>query len=129
MLAVAGKGGGQFGQWVESDQDAWFAQKLLGDAILRIIEVGGIRLGAIGVSDAPDHVFLQELQILPEFQNQGIGTAILRAELERATALGLPIRLRVLQQNRARSLYERHGFTVTGETETHYLMQSTRREP
>ena len=112
----------QFGAWVESDQDAWFEQKL-GAGGITIIEVDGIRVGAIGLEDAPDHVFLRELQVLPEFQNQGIGTAVLLAELERATAHGLPLRLRVLQQNRARQLYERHGFAVTGETETHYLME------
>jgi len=52
-----------------------------------------------------------------------IGTTILRAELARAAALGQPIRLRVLLQNRAFGLYQRHGFEVTHETETHYLMQ------
>jgi len=113
----------QFGAWVESDQDAWFEQKGSNGAAFSILEVDGNRVGAIGVQDAADHVFLQELQVLPEFQNQGIGTAVLLAELERATALGLPLRLRVLQQNRARQLYERHGFAVTGKTETHYLME------
>jgi len=112
----------QFGAWVESDQDTWFEQKL-GAGGITIIEVDGIRVGAIGLEDAPDHVFLRELQVLPAAQNHGIGTAVLRAELERATALGLPLRLRVLQQNRARQLYERHGFAVTGETETHFLME------
>lgn len=114
----------QFGEWIESDQDDWF-EKGLADASFRIIEVDGIRVGAIGLQNAPDHVFLDELELLPEFQNQGIGTAVLRAELERATALKLPVRLRVLHKNRALQLYERHGFRITGVTETHYLMKWT----
>ena len=36
---------------------------------------------------------------------------------------GLPVRLRVLHRNRARHLYERHGFEGVGETETHWLMR------
>jgi len=112
----------QFGEWIECDQDDWF-EKGLTDASFRIIEVDGIRVGAIGVQDAPDHAFLDALQLLPEFQNQGIGTAVLLAELESATALGLPVRLRVLHKNRALQWYERHGFRITGVTETHYLMK------
>lgn len=110
----------QFGKWVESDQDAWFDQKL--GSPIKVIELDAVPVGAIAVYDATDHVFLAELQIAPEFQNRGIGSAMLRAELERATALALPVRLRVLLQNRALALYQRHGFSVTGETETHYLM-------
>src|SRR5688500_18805726 len=112
----------QVGEWLESDQDAWF-EKGLADASFRIIEVDGVRVGAIGVHEAPDHLFLDALQLLPEFQHQGIGSAVLLRELERAAALGLPVRLRVLHRNRARQLYERHGFRITGVTETHYLMR------
>jgi|SRR6187399_644842 len=115
----------QFGEWDESEQDMWF-EKGLGEAAFRIIDADGVRVGAIGVQDAPDHLFLDALQLLPEFQNQGIGTLVLLAELERAMALGLPVRLRVLHQNRARQLYERHGFRIKGVTEAHYLMQWSR---
>ncbi len=34
----------------------------------------------------------------------------------------LPVRLQVIKGNPARNLYERLGFTVTGETDTHLLM-------
>lgn len=114
----------QFGKWVESDQDAWFEQKL--GSPIKVIELDGVPVGAVAVYDAADHVFLAELQIAPEFQNRGIGSAVLRAEIERTATLARPIRLRVLLQNRALALYQRHGFTVTGQTETHYLMA---REP
>ena len=35
----------------------------------------------------------------------------------------MPVELQVLKVNPARRLYGRLGFQVTGETETHYLMQ------
>jgi len=110
----------QFGNWVEADQDTWFEQQL--GSPIQVIELDGVPVGAVALHDAADHLFLAELQILPEFQNRGIGSAVLRAELERATALARPIRLRVLLQNHAVALYLRHGFTITSQTETHYLM-------
>ena len=113
----------QFGGWVESDQDAWF-EKGLSEAAFEVIEKDGRLVGALALQQAPDHLFLMELQILPDCQQQGIGTAVLRSVLERAAALALPVQLRVLHQNRARALYERHGFVVTGATETHYLMST-----
>ena len=33
------------------------------------------------------------------------------------------MRLRVLQANPVRRLYERHGFAVVGETDSHFLMR------
>jgi len=113
----------QFGGWVESDQDAWF-EKGLSEAAFEVIERDGTPVGALALQQAPHHLFLMELQILPECQKQGIGTAVLLIVLERAAALGLPVHLRVLHQNRARALYERHGFTATGQTQTHTLMSS-----
>lgn len=64
-----------------------------------------------------------EIQLLPEFQGHGIGTALLQRELRFADARGLPVRLQVLRENRARTLYERLGFRVCGETDTHFLME------
>ena len=44
--------------------------------------------------------------------------------LDAASKLGLPVRLRVLKVNlRATAFYERLGFSITGETDTHFLMQ------
>jgi hypothetical protein len=37
---------------------------------------------------------------------------------------GKPVVLQVLKANRARRLYERLGFVMTGESETHYVMRA-----
>ena len=111
----------QFGSWNDADQDAWF-DKGLDDAEYRIVESDGTPVGAIGMREHADHIALVELQLLPEYQNQGIGTELLTLELNRAAGYGLPVRLQVLRQNRARQFYARHKFTLEGETDTHYLM-------
>ena len=87
-----------------------------------MIEHGDLPVGALGVAETDAEIFLSEIQILPEWQNRGIGTKFLASEIERARRLDKPLRLRVLRENSAKRLYERHGFVVSGETETHLLM-------
>jgi GNAT superfamily N-acetyltransferase len=111
----------QFGRWVEAEQERWF-QASLKAAGFEIVEVDGVPVGTLGMDETAEEVRLAELQILPEWQNAGLGSALLEREIERASRLGRPLSLRVLRQNRARYLYLRHGFVITGQTETHYLM-------
>lgn len=64
---------------------------------------------------------LDSLFVLPEFQNQGIGTAILRRCMDASPALSLY----VFRRNEgALRLYQRMGFTITKEVgKTRYLME------
>jgi ribosomal protein S18 acetylase RimI-like enzyme len=112
----------QFGYWDDDAQDYWF-RKGLAEAAFSVVEENGEAVGAIAVHDLPERLYLAELQILPERQARGLGTALLRMQLERAQHLQKPIGLRVLHASRARALYERHGFVVTERTQTHYLME------
>jgi ribosomal protein S18 acetylase RimI-like enzyme len=111
----------QFGSWDERAQDDWF-EKDLASADFQIVELAGAAVGVIGIREADDALHLVELQILPERQGQGLGSALLSLQLERARALQKPIQLRVLLQNRARSLHERFGFRIVDRDETHYSM-------
>ena len=70
-------------------------------------------------------VFLRFIEVLPEYQNQGVGTALIKSILDEAHPTGQPVGLQVLKVNPARSLYERLGFLTTGETATHYMMRTT----
>lgn len=81
---------------------------------VQIVLEAGEPVGYIAVLHEPDHVFLDELVIVPEAQRRGIGTALVRDVLADAAARGLPVRLSVLANNPARRLYERLGFRVTG---------------
>jgi ribosomal protein S18 acetylase RimI-like enzyme len=111
----------QFGSWDERQQDAFFEQSLR-DADFEVILDGDSAVGAIGTRLHSDHLFLAEIQVRPEHQNRGIGTAMLRAQIARAVDLKKPLGLQVLRENRAKDWYERHGFAVISETETHYMM-------
>ena len=73
------------------------------------------------VSERESAVFIDQVEITPKYQSQGIGTALIKDIVAR----GRPVDLGVLKVNvDARRFYERLGFRVTGETETHYNMRA-----
>ena len=74
-----------------------------------------------------DDISINEIEVLPQYQRQGIGTQLLVQQLDEARRVRLPIRLQVLRENRACNLYERLGFKVYDKTETHLLMEWTDR--
>jgi ribosomal protein S18 acetylase RimI-like enzyme len=116
----------QFGGWDEKLQRGFFEKKW-DPARYEIATVQGTGIGAVAVQRHSDHVFLAEVLIDPAFQNQGLGTALVRQILADAAREGLPVRLQVLRKNRAHHLYERLGFVQTGQTDTHILMEKTNR--
>lgn len=107
----------QFGPWDEAQQDAFF-DGFLREHPAQIIEVDGQPCAYLAVTEHDDVVFVNEIVVHPDFQNRGIG----RTLLESVIARGKPVRLGVLFENRARSLYERLGFTIAGQNATHHLL-------
>jgi len=62
----------------------------------------------------PDSLYIVELQVLPELQGRGIGTAVVRKVIEQGANRGVPVTLSVVPGNpRAKRLYERLGFGAT----------------
>lgn len=114
----------QFGKWDGELQKGYFDDKWR-RADFEVVECDGGRAGAIWTTDEGDHLWLREIFLHPDHQGKGIGTRLLRQELAAARRLGKALRLRVLRENRARFLYERLGFAVCGETETHFWMETT----
>ena len=62
--------------------------------------------------------------IMPEYQNKGIGTAVLKEVLFENK--DKDIILQCFKENPASKLYERMGFKKTIETQTHYTMKKAR---
>jgi len=90
----------------------------------QIIEVDGRPAGVFAVDRLADEWYLRHIELLPAFQNRGIGTALIRQLLEEAHQQGVAVTLQVLKMNPARRLYERLGFCVVGETENKYRMKA-----
>lgn len=112
-----------WGAWDEDFQRQRFLDTT-DPASHQIVSFAGERVGCQWVRVHPGELELVRLYLLPRAQNRGIGSELVRRLLERAAAQALPVRLRVLKQNPARRLYERLGFDVTAETETHLEMRA-----
>ena len=108
--------------WDDDAQKARFADYFPA-AERKIIVVDGVDVGTLVIERRPGAVFVANIEIVSAFQGRGIGARILTDIISRAQDDGMSIELQVLKVNPARRLYERLGFQVAGETETHYLMQ------
>jgi GNAT superfamily N-acetyltransferase len=108
--------------WDEAAQRAQQAESWHSLSFSRIVH-DGEPVGALSVEYAADYLKLIGLYIFPRFQRKGIGGEVLRRVASEARARNVPLRLRCLKWNPALSLYERHGFVVRGETDTHFEME------
>lgn len=111
----------QFGAWDEALQDQLFKEKWIPDQF-EIVLCDGNPCGFLSVEDHPDHIYISEIVIAPQFQGRGIGSRLLNEERQRGREAESPLRLQVLRENRAIELYRRLGFKEYGTTETHIRM-------
>jgi ribosomal protein S18 acetylase RimI-like enzyme len=82
-----------------------------------IVELDGRPVGRLWVVRGEHELRLVDVTLLPALRGRGVGTALLRALQEEATAASKPLRLHVTRNNPALRLYERLGFTLVGGTE------------
>ena len=91
----------------------------------RIILIDNKEVGVYAVHTTENgELFINEISILKEYQNKGIGRKILEEQLKENKQKGIRTILQVFKDNPAKSLYEKLGFKVYGETETHYQMEN-----
>ena len=80
-------------------------------------------IGTIYVKEVDEHTEIAQFILLSEFQNQGIGTYILEGILDSSDKTGSIVKLEILKENPAISLYRRYGFKNTGSNEFLYQME------
>lgn len=112
-----------WGGWDEIAQESFFHRNFEPSNI-RVIVAEGRDVGLLHVERENEGLFLANIQILPAFQNRGVGSAVVRRAIDEAHAAGLPLRLQVLKSNHpARRLYERLGFELTQESGSHFHLR------
>lgn len=113
----------EFGYWDDDEElglfkNAWESKPI--EILLQDDNPVGMFIMDVHV----DHLWLDEIQINPRYQNQGIGTGVIGLLIARARTRHLPLRLRVLHANqRAFRLYRRLGFLRIDGAEHHHLME------
>lgn len=114
--------------WDEATQERFANQTIeaFDDDGMNIIWHDGKRVGGVCWCDYPDHLWLDEVFLSPEYQGQGIGGQIVELSKDKARQAGKELRLETLLANlSAKKLYERFGFKVTEATNTHWKMTWT----
>ena len=108
--------------WEDEVQERLFRDVWQSRLAQRVLVDGSI-VAAWLIERRPGDFFLTFVEVASSHQGRGIGTVIVRRALSEAAAAGLPARLRVMRSNPgARRLYVRLGFSVDGETDTHFYM-------
>jgi ribosomal protein S18 acetylase RimI-like enzyme len=103
--------------WQRRHFDEHFAPKRR-----QIIRLKSREIGAIGVSERDADILIDYIALYPEYQRQGIGTDLIKGIIHQGVVARKPVRLRVLRTNPAVRLYERLGFLVEKESNTHIRM-------
>ena len=108
-------------EWDDTFQQE-FHQKAFRPEEIQIIRHKECDAGFMIVEALEEEIRLNEINLLKRFQGKGIGSAIIRKIQRDADAQGKRVWLQVLKVNPAIYLYERLGFTVYAETDTHRQM-------
>jgi ribosomal protein S18 acetylase RimI-like enzyme len=105
--------------WQQRDFDDHFVPGNIQVAIVNDSIVAYIH---VDPTDAAPHVRM--MCVAPDYQRQGIGGALLNTIVQDCAAQRQDVVLLVFRINTdAKRFYERLGFTVCGETDTHYKMR------
>lgn len=104
--------------WDEQRQREFVAE-IVEEKAGDVVVVDGADAGVWFLIESETDVLINSIRLLPEFQRRGVGTRLITELLDRSQK---PVRLQVLKVNPARRLYERLGFELSGETDTHYKM-------
>jgi len=103
-------------------QQQWYALSYA-QAEHHIIELDGVPIGRLMVSRKQPAAVLVDIALLPEHRGKGIGSGLIRDLIQQCKEDKLPLRLQVLKTNPAQRLYERLGFTRTGEDQIYIQME------
>src|SRR6266481_3101740 len=105
-------------------QQRWY-ETMYARAEHHIVEIEGQAIGRMMVLRQANPVVLVDISLLAEYRGQGIGSKLVRALIEECRQSGAVLRLQVLKTNPALRLYQRLGFTRTGEDQMYVQMERT----
>lgn len=108
--------------WDEAFQRKEFVENFCSD-LNKIITLDGVDIGVLEINESAYELNITELELLSEFQGKGIGSLILKDQIRKANEMKKTINIGTFKSNiDAIRLYEKLGFRIIDETETHILM-------
>lgn len=93
------------------------------EGVHNLLLVEDIPIGQVFLHDIPTELHLVDISLIPEYQGRGIGSQLIQDLCRQAQHLHKPVRLQVLQFNRAQVLYHRLGFVITASADMRFHME------
>jgi len=88
-----------------------------------LVEVDSEAVGCCCIIEKPDCLYLELIALYRRHQGRGIGTLFMEQVLTEARSVFLPVVLRCIKSNPAKSLYDRLGFAVIEEQDVRWIMR------
>lgn len=99
--------------WSDDEHEARLYENMRDGGGHCALVVDGERVGVVLIHESPSAIALEQIEILPEYQGRGIGTAVIATVQAQAEHARKPLELSVFPANTgARALYVRCGFSV-----------------
>lgn len=108
--------------WDELLQEHSFYENLPAKSFT-IATLPGGDVGALNVREKADHLWLEMVLVLPDYQGRGIGRHMLEHAQRQASKAQKPLRLSVLKLNPAHDFYAHMGFEQSSFDQYSYKMQ------
>ena len=110
--------------WDSEEQERRFREDFHPEQI-SVVQFEGEDVGYLKVEDKGDHIFLAGIYLLKRVRSVGLGSSVMTDLISAAHNSGKSIRLQVLRTNPAQSLYQRLGFKIVGDSDSHIFMESS----
>lgn len=108
--------------WDEEWQWKYHVEKFNSEK-MKIITENDKDIGCLLVDEFSNRLDISIIEILPEYQNQGIGTFLIKNIIKKGLKENKDIELQVLKVNkRALKLYLSLGFVIKSENKTHFQL-------
>jgi len=109
-------------QWRAKNQQYRLSYPQADDSVVLL---NGHPIGRMMADKESQYITFLDIALLPEYQNQNIGTTLIQLLLQEATEARKNVVLHVLRSNRAAQLYERLGFKIVSEDAVYREMKFT----
>jgi ribosomal protein S18 acetylase RimI-like enzyme len=89
----------------------------------KIILLKNQKIGLLKLIETDTEIEILQIQIMPDYQNKGIGKDIIQSIIENSSIKKIPVKLSVLKTNKAQNLYKTLGFAIYDEDKYSYFMK------
>ena len=108
---------------MQFDAQHTFYQEQFGDSEFLIIQKDGFDIGRLYVDVRSDEVRIIDIALMPHYRGLGLGSTLLKAVMDTAKGLSVPVGIHVEKNNPAMSLYKKLGFELVEDQGVYDLMK------